>query len=209
MDVVIGVAAMAVGGQILLHHSVGMAGSAGQFRMMMPQREIRRIVVENMFIPTIYRVATITLLAIFAGVNIRRLVTADASGFLKLITLARVTPGTGNFSMHAAQVEAGGGVVELFALLPALRGMAGFAFGTQGFFMEVICFVTAHALRFSIAEFLTLFMTAGAGEGRVFAFQWKACPLVAEGIDRHCNNVGIAAQVIGMASVTRLDAGLR
>mgnify|MGYP006197285103 CR=1 FL=1 len=208
MYVVIGVAAMAGGGQIFLHHAIGMAGATGQFRVVMAQREIGSIVVEYVFVPAIHRVATIALLAVFPGVDIRRFVATDAGGFLKLITLAGMAARAGNLCMQAAQVETGGGVVKLFARLPALGGVTGFALRTQRFFMEIIFFVAVHALGFGIAKFLALFVTAIAGERRVFALQGKARPLVAEGIDRHSDDVRIAPQVIGVASVTGFDAGL-
>ena len=91
MDIVIGMTAMAGGGQIFLHHPIGVAGTTGQFRMMMSQREIRRVVVEYMFIPTFHRVAAVALLAVFTRMNIRRFVTTYAGGFLKLIALTGVT----------------------------------------------------------------------------------------------------------------------
>lgn len=87
--------------------------------------------------------------------------------------------------------------------------MTGFALGTEGAFVEVIFLVTAGALRFRIAEFFALLVTIGARQGGVSTFQWKTRPFMAERVYGYAHYVRIAAEVVGVTSVTRFDAGQR
>lgn len=176
--------------------------------MAVSQGEIRGVVVEHTLVPAVHRVAAIALLAVFTRMHIRRLMAAHAGGFFKLIALAGVTAATSHFCMETAQSKTGSGVIELQPLLPAMRGMTGAAFAPEGFFMEVIFEVAARALGLGIAKLLTFLVAAATSECRVFAFQRKACPLVAESINGHSDDVGIATQVIGVTGLTGLDTGL-
>lgn len=120
MDVAVGVTTVAGRGDIFLDDAIGMAGATGQLRVMVAQRKIGGVVVEHALIPAVHRVAGVTLLAVFSSVDIGGLVTTDAGGFLKLIALPGVTTAARHLSVFAAQIEAGGGVVELLAFLPTL-----------------------------------------------------------------------------------------
>ena len=120
VDVAVGVTTVAGRGQVFLDYAIGVTGAAGQLRVMVAQRKIGGVVIENALLPTVDRVAGVTLFAVFASVNIGGFVAADAGGFLKLITLTGVTTAARHLSVFAAQIEAGGGVVELLAFLPAL-----------------------------------------------------------------------------------------
>lgn len=173
--------------------------------MMVAQRKIGGVVIENALFPSVYRVAGITLLAVFAGVDIGGFVAADTGGFLELIALAGVTTAARHLRVFSAKVEAGSGVVELLAFLPALRRMAGFTLGAQGTFVKVIFLVTARALRFRIAKFFALLVTIGAGQGGVSAFQGETRPFMAERIYGNAYYVRIAAKVIGMAGIAGFD----
>lgn len=153
--------------------------------------------------------AGVTLFAVFAGVDIGGLVAADAGGFLKLITLAGVATAACYLRVFTAQIEAGGGVVELLPFLPALRCMAGFALGAQGALVEVILLVTARALRFRIAEFFALLVTIGARQGGVAAFQGEARPFMAECVYGNAHYVCIAAEVIGVTGIAGFDTRQR
>ena len=98
--------------------------------MAVPQGEIRGVVVEHTLVPTVHRVAAIALLAVFTRMYIRRLMAAHPGGFFKLIALTGVTAATSHFCMETAQGKAGGGVIELQPLLPAVGGMTGATFAT-------------------------------------------------------------------------------
>lgn len=121
VDVAVGVTAVAGGGDIFFDYTIGVAGAARQLRVMVAQRKIGGVVVENALVPALYRVAGVTLFAVFAGVDIGGLVAADTGGFLKLIALTGVAPAARHLSVFTAQIEAGGGVVEFLAFLPTLR----------------------------------------------------------------------------------------
>lgn len=121
VDVAVGVTAVAGGGDIFLDYTIGVAGAARQLRVMVAQRKIGGVVVENALVPALYRVAGVTLFAVFAGVDIGGFVAADTGGFFKLIALAGVTTAARHLSVFTAQIEAGGGVVEFLAFLPTLR----------------------------------------------------------------------------------------
>lgn len=98
-------------------------------------------------------------------------------------------------------------MIEFQALLPAVRLVAGLTFRAQCAFMEIIFFMAARALGFSIAEFCAGFVAALTRQRRMFALQRKAGELMTKSVDRNSDNVGIAAEVIGMAGITRFDAG--
>lgn len=130
VDITIGVTAMASGRQVFLHHTIGVAGATGQVCVAVSQGEIRGVVVEHTLVPTVHRVAAIALLAVFTRMYIRRLMAAHTGGFFKLIALTGVTATTSHFCMETAQGKAGGGVIELQPLLPAVGGMTGATFAT-------------------------------------------------------------------------------
>lgn len=121
VNVAICMATVAGHWRVLLDYTVGVAGAARQFRVMVPKRKIGSVVVENALVPAVHGVAGLTLLAVFAGVNVGGLVAADTSGFFKLITLSGMTAAAGHLAVLSLEIKAGGGVVELLALLPALR----------------------------------------------------------------------------------------
>lgn len=102
MNVTIGMAAMASGRQVFLHHTIGVAGATGQVCVAVSQGEIRGVVVEHTLVPPVHRVAAIALLAVFTRMHIRRLMAAHAGGFFKLIALAGVTATTSHFCMETA-----------------------------------------------------------------------------------------------------------
>lgn len=176
--------------------------------MVMPQRKVGGVVIENPLVPSLHRVASVTLLTIFPGVHICRLMAANASRLFKLVALAGVAAAAGHLSMAAVQIKAGGGVIKLLTLLPTVGRMAGSTLGAERAFMEVVLLVTAGAHRFGVTKLRAFCVAAGTGEGGVFALQREASPLVAEGVDGDRDDIGIAAQVIGMTCVTRLDARL-
>lgn len=209
MDVAVGMTAVAGGGDIFLDYAVGMTGATGQFRVMVAQWKIRSVVIENALFPAVYRMARITLLAVFSGMDIGSLVAAGTGGFLKLIALAGVTAAACYLRVFSSKIEAGNGMVELLAFLPALRRMAGFALGAQCALVEVILLVTARALRFRIAEFFALLVTIGARQGGVSTLQGEARPFMAECIYGNAHYVCIAAEVIGVTGIAGFDTRQR
>lgn len=207
MDVAVGVAAMAGRREIFFNDPVGMTGAARQLRMVMEQRKIRFIVIEDPLVPAVHRMAGVTLFAVFAGVDISRLVTAHTGGLFKLIALPCMAAAAGYLAVAAAQIKTGRGVIKLLTFLPALRGVTGAALRAERAFVEVVLFVTAGALRLRIAKFFAVFMATVTGQGGVLAFKRKTRPLMTESINRDRNDVGVATEVVGVTGITVFDAG--
>lgn len=165
MYVAVGVAAVAGHGRIFLDHTVGMAGAAGQFRVLMTQGEIRAVVIENPLVPAVHRVAGFTLFAVFPGVHVGRLVATHAGSLFKLIALASVASAAGHLAVQPLKLESCRRMIELLAFLPPLRRVAATAFRAERALVKVVLLVATGALGFGVAKFLALFMATGTGQG--------------------------------------------
>jgi len=194
------VAAAAVPWQRVAHVLRFVAGAAWELRMRADQREIRGTRVIEARRPPPDLVVTVGAVGSpRALVRIVGRVTRHAAGRRAVVAVCGVTAGAGEAHVTAAEVVAGGMVIEA-RVAPAPRLVALRAVGAETAGVGIVVAVTGCTLARGFAIPLAARVTARARDARMPAFEREVRRGVVERERTQVHDVAVATQVLRVAS---------